>query len=152
MTFFNGIKGCGHMKWLVESVIKHLNKVLPPNIVYAPIKANVLDVGTNNELRKSIALRIIPSASGQQYFEGETTRKQFQILVKSPDGLEAMSSIEAIADELHNLHMRSFCSIDDSYNLITMEKYVEPNWVDKTEANEQIYTAIFSVELERGGN
>ncbi|MEB9507259.1 minor capsid protein [Bacillus anthracis] len=140
------------MKWLVESVINHLNTVLPSNIVYAPIKANVLDVGTNNEPRKSIALRIIPAAPGQQYFEGETIRKQFQILVKSPNGLEAMSSIEAIADELHNLHMHSFHSIDDSYNLITLEKYVEPNWVDKTEANEQIYTALFSVELEIGGN
>ncbi|MFA2606309.1 minor capsid protein [Bacillus cereus] len=140
------------MKWLVESVINHLNTVLHRNIVYAPIKANVLDIGTKNEPRKSIALRLIPSAPGEQYFEGETICKQFQILVKSPDGLEAMSSIEAIADELHNLHMRSFHCVDDSYNLITMEKYVEPNWVDKTEANEQIYTAIFSVELERGGN
>ncbi len=139
------------MKWLVESVIKHLNKVLPPNIVYAPIKANVLDVGTNNEPRKSIALRIIPSAPGEQYFEGETIKKNFQILVKSPDGLEAMSSIDAIADELHNLHKRSFHSIDTSYKLITMEKYVEPNWVDKTEANEQIYTALFTTELEKGG-
>lgn len=139
------------MKWLVESVIKHLNTVLPPNIVYAPIKANVLDVGTKNVPRKSIALRIIPSAPGEQYFEGETIRKQFQILVKSPDGLEAMSSIDAIADELHNLHKRSFHSIDTSYNLITMEKYVEPNWVDKTEANEQIYTALFTTELEKGG-
>ncbi|MBG0964166.1 minor capsid protein [Bacillus sp. SRB1LM] len=139
------------MKWLVESVIKHLNKVLPPNIVYAPIKANVLDVGTNNAPRKSIALRIIPSAPGEQYFEGETIKKNFQILVKSPDGLEAMSSVEAIADELHNLHRRSFQSVDTSYKLITMEKYVEPNWVDKTEANEQIYTALFTTELEKGG-
>ncbi|KDB40970.1 hypothetical protein DH31_12000 [Bacillus cereus] len=139
------------MKWLVESVIKHLNKVLPPNIVYAPIKANVLDVGTNNAPRKSIALRIIPSAPGEQYFEGETIKKNFQILVKSPDGLEAMSSVEAIADELHNLHRRSFHSVDTSYKLITMEKYVEPNWVDKTEANEQIYTALFTTELEKGG-
>lgn len=139
------------MKWLVESVIKHLNKVLPPNIVYAPIKANVLDVGTNNAPRKSIALRIIPSAPGEQYFEGETIKKNFQILVKSPDGLEAMSSVEAIADELHNLHRRSFHSVDTSYKLIMMEKYVEPNWVDKTEANEQIYTALFTTELEKGG-
>ncbi|MFE9082235.1 minor capsid protein [Bacillus mobilis] len=140
------------MKWLVESVIKHLNTVLPPNIIYAPIKANVLDVGTNNEPRKSIALRIIPSAPGQQYFEGEIIRKQFQILVKSSNGLEAMASIEAISDELHNLHRRIFNSVDTSYKLITMEKYVEPNWVDKTEANEQIYTVLFSTELEKGGN
>lgn len=139
------------MKWLVESVIKHLNKVLPPNIVYAPIKANVLDVGTNDAPRKSIALRIIPSAPGEQYFEGETIKKNLQILVKSPDGLEAMSSVEAIAEELHNLHRRIFHSVDTSYKLITMEKYVEPNWVDKTEANEQIYTALFTTELEKGG-
>ncbi|ARO21605.1 minor capsid protein (plasmid) [Bacillus tropicus] len=139
------------MKWLVESVIKHLNTVLPPNIIYAPIKANVLDVGTNDAPRKSIALRIIPSVPGEQYFEGETIKKNFQILVKSPDGLEAMSSVEAIAEELHNLHRRSFHSVDTSYKLITMEKYVEPNWVDKTEANEQIYTALFTTELEKGG-
>ncbi|WP_255580015.1 minor capsid protein [Enterobacter cloacae complex sp. 743-2DZ2F-22B] len=79
-------------------------------------------------------------------------KKNFQILVKSPNGLEAMSSIDAIADELHNLHRRTFHSIDTTYNLIMMEKYVEPNWVDKTEANEQIYTALFVAELEIGGN
>ena len=140
------------MKWLVESVIEHLTAVLPPNIVYAPIKANVLDVGTNNVPRKSIAMRIIPSTPGEQYFAGETIRKQFQILVKSPNGLEAMSSIDAIADELHNLHRRTFHSIDTTYKLIMMGKYVEPNWVDKTEANEQIYTALFVAELELGGN
>ncbi|HDR4464465.1 TPA: minor capsid protein [Bacillus cereus] len=139
------------MKWLIESVIKHLTIALPPSTIYAPIKANVLDVGTNNTPRKSIAIRIIPSPPGEQYFEGETIRKQFQILVKSPNGLEAMSSIDAIADELHNLHKRIFHSIDTSYELITMEKYVEPNWVDKTEANEQIYTALFTTELEKGG-
>ncbi|PFN76374.1 minor capsid protein [Bacillus cereus] len=139
------------MKWLIESVIKHLTVVLPSSTIYAPIKANVLDVGTNSTPRKSIAIRITPSAPGEQYFEGETIRKQFQILVKSPNGLEAMSSIDAIADELHNLHKRNFYSIDTSYELITMEKYVEPNWVDKTEANEQIYTALFTTELEKGG-
>ncbi|UTQ80154.1 minor capsid protein [Bacillus phage vB_BceS_LY4] len=140
------------MKWLIESVIKHLTIALPPSIIYAPIKANVLDVGTNSTPRKSIAIRITPSTPGEQYFEGETTRKQFQILVKSPNGLEAMSSIDAIADELHNLHRRTFHSIDTTYKLIMMEKYVEPNWVDKTEANEQIYTALFVAELELGGN
>ncbi|MGH0641087.1 minor capsid protein [Bacillus paranthracis] len=140
------------MKWLIESVIKHLTIVLPPSTIYAPIKANVLDVGTNSTPRKSIAIRITPSGPGEQYFEGETIRKQFQILVKSPNGLEAMSSIDAIADELHNLHRRTFHSIDTTYKLIMMEKYVEPNWVDKTEANEQIYTALFVAELELGGN
>jgi len=29
---------------------------------------------------------------------------------------------------------------------------VEPNFVEKTAANEWIYTALFSVELEIGGN
>lgn len=140
------------MKWLIESVIKHLTIVLPPSTIYAPIKANVLDVGTNSTPRKSIAIRITPSGPGEQYFKGETIRKQFQILVKSPNGLEAMSSIDAIADELHNLHRRTFHSIDTTYKLIMMEKYVEPNWVDKTEANEQIYTALFVAELEIGGN
>ncbi|HDR7617035.1 MULTISPECIES: phage tail terminator protein [Bacillus] len=138
------------MKWLIESVIKHLN-TLPQSVIFARIKANNLDVGTDGKPRKSIAVRIIPSVPGEQYFDGETIRKQFQILVKSENELEAMESIDAIAEALHNSHRRTFYSIDSSYTLISLVKYVEPNFVDRNAANESIFTTLFTTELVKGG-
>lgn len=139
------------MKWLVNSIIKHLDTVLPTSIMFAHVKADILDVGTNNVPKKSIAIRMIPSALGAQYLEGELINKQFQVLVKSPDQLEAMETIDEIANALHNVHRRVFYAADNSYTLIRLNTYVEPNFVEKTAANEYIYTALFSTELEKGG-
>ncbi|UNP84826.1 minor capsid protein [Bacillus mycoides] len=139
------------MKWLIDSIKKHLTSNLSPSIMFAPVKADMLDIGANNKQKKSIAVRMIPSAPGEQYFEGEIKNKQFQILVKSENQLEVITSIEAIAEALNNVHRCVFNAIDSSYTLIRLNVYVEPNFVEKTAANEWIYTALFSVELEKGG-
>ncbi|MBO1628193.1 phage tail terminator protein [Bacillus arachidis] len=139
------------MKWLIDSVINHLKTNLPTSIMFAPVKADVLDIGINNTPKKSIAVRMIPSAPGEQYYEGEIINKQFQVLVKSDNQLEVTNSIESITRELNNVHRRVFNAIDDSYTLRRLNVYVEPNFVEKTTANEYIYTALFSVELEIGG-
>ncbi|ANT40245.1 MULTISPECIES: phage tail terminator protein [Bacillus] len=140
------------MKWLIESVKNHLTTVLSKDIMFAPVKVDVLDIGLSNAPRKSIAIRIIPSAPGEQYFEGEIINKQFQILLKSENQLEANISMEAIARELNNVHRREFHAVDNSYTLRRLNIYVEPNFVDKIASNEYIYTALFVVELELGGN
>lgn len=139
------------MIWLIESVKKHLIATLPPNILFAPIKADLLDIGTNNTPKKSIAIRMTPSALGEQYFEGEIINKQFQMLVKSDNQLEVNNTTEAIARELNNVHRRVFNAINGSYTLRRLNVYVEPNFVEKTAANEFIYTALFTTELEKGG-
>jgi hypothetical protein len=138
------------MKWLIDSIKNHLTSNFSPSIMFAPVKADMLDIGTNNKPKKSIAVRMIPSALGDQYFEGEIINKQFQVLVKSDNQLEAMESIDVIAEALHNVHRRKFHSVDSSYTLIRLNKYVEPSFVEKTAANEWIYTALFTTEL--GGN
>ncbi|HFR4182852.1 MULTISPECIES: phage tail terminator protein [Bacillus] len=140
------------MKWLIESVKKHLTTVLSKEIMFAPVKVDVLDIGLNNTTRKSIAIRIIPSAPGEQYFDGEIKKKQFQILLKSENQLEVNTSTEAIAEELNNVHRREFHAVDNSYTLRRLNIYVEPNFVDKLASNEYIYTALFVAELEIGGN
>ncbi|ARJ26060.1 minor capsid protein (plasmid) [Bacillus mycoides] len=140
------------MKWLIESVKKHLTNNLSKDIMFAPIKVDLLDIGTNNTPKKSIAIRMIPSAPGEQYFEGEIINKQFQVLVKSDNQLEVNNTTEAIARELNNVHRRVFHALDGSYTLRRLNVYVEPNFVEKTAANEWIYTALFSTELETGGN
>jgi len=139
------------MIWLIESVKKHLIATLPQGILFAPIKADLLDVGVNDAPRKSIAIRMIPAAPGQQYYDGEIINKQIQILVKSSNQLEVNNTMEFITRELNNVHMRVFHALDGSYTLRRLNVYVEPNFVDKTSANEWIYTALFSVELELGG-
>lgn len=138
------------MIWLIESVKKHLIATLPTGILFAPIKADLLDIGVDAP-RKSIAIRMIPSAPGEQYYEGEIINKQIQILVKSSNQLEANNTIDFITRELNNVHRRVFHALDGSYKLRRLNVYVEPNFVEKTVANEWIYTALFSVELEIGG-
>ncbi|MDA2508279.1 minor capsid protein [Bacillus cereus] len=140
------------MKWLIESVKNHLTTVLSKETMFAPVKVDVLDIGLNNAPRKSIAIRMIPSVLGAQYFDGEIINKQFQILLKSENQLEANTSIEAIARELNNVHRRKFYAVDNSYTLRRLNIYVEPNFVDKITSNEYIYTALFVAELELGGN
>ncbi|PEJ63600.1 minor capsid protein, partial [Bacillus pseudomycoides] len=66
--------------------------------------------------------------------------------------LEVNNTVEFITRELNNVHRRVFYAIDGSYTLRRLNVYVEPNFVEKTAANEWIYTALFSVELEIGGN
>ena len=139
------------MIWLIESVKKHLIATLPPGILFAPIKADLLDIGVNDTPRKSIAIRMIPSAPGEQYYEGEIINKQIQILAKSSNQLEVNNTMEFITRELNNVHRRVFHALDGSYTLRRLNVYVEPNFVEKTSANEWIYTALFSVELEVGG-
>lgn len=139
------------MKWLIESVKKHLTTELSKDTMFAPIKVDLLDIGTNNKPKKSIAIRMIPSAPGEQYFEGEIINKQFQVLVKSDNQLEASNTTEVITRELNNVHRRVFNAIDGSYTLRRLNVYVEPNFVEKTAANEYIYTALFTAELEIGG-
>lgn len=140
------------MIWLIESVKKHLFATLPPGILFAPIKADLLDIGVNDAPRKSIAIRMIPSAPGEQYYDGEIINKQIQILAKSSNQLEVNNTMEFITRELNNVHRRVFNAIDGSYTLRRLNVYVEPNFVEKTAANEWIYTALFSAELEVGGN
>lgn len=94
---------------------------------------------------------MIPSASGEQYYEGEIINKQIQILAKSSNQLEANNTMELITRELNNVHRRVFHALDGSYTLRRLNVYVEPNFVEKTTANEWIFTALFSVELELGG-
>ncbi|PGD68341.1 minor capsid protein, partial [Bacillus pseudomycoides] len=113
---------------------------------------DLLDIGANDTPRKSIAIRMIPSAPGEQYFEGEIINKQIQILAKSSNQLEVNNTVEFITRELNNVHRRVFNAIDGSYTLRRLNVYVEPNFVEKTAANEFIYTALFSAELEIGGN
>ncbi|PEW74005.1 minor capsid protein [Bacillus thuringiensis] len=139
------------MIWLIESVKKHLTATLPTGILFAPIKADLLDIGVNDAPRKSIAIRMIPSAPGEQYYEGEIINKQIQILAKSSNQLEVNNTMEFITRELNNVHRRVFHALDGSYTLRRLNVYVEPNFVEKTSANEWIYTALFSVELEVGG-
>lgn len=115
--------------------------------MFAPIKVDLLDIGTNNTPKKSIAIRMTPSALGEQYFEGEIINKQFQVLVKSDNQLEVNNTTEEIACELNNVHRRVFHAIDGSYTLMQLNVYVGPNFVEKTAANEYVYTAIFKTEL-----
>lgn len=112
------------------------------------IKWGVLSAESN-----SIAIRQAPSSNVDRYADkGKTFAYSFQILVKNTSILTAMNEIQAIADLLDELVNDAIVSQNASFKFIRCEVTTLPNWVEKTDHNEHIYTALFSAELEKGGN
>ena|SRR5690554_3991436 len=96
----------------------------------------------------SIAIRPTPSTPPLRYLEkSKVTTYQFQILTKHQVGYTAYQELEKINDLLDGLENGAITSSDSSFILNKCEVYTSPNFVEKTEGGEQIYTAIYQAEL-----
>lgn len=115
------------MQDYITMVVNHLKDTLP---LFAPI--------TMNELKptdKSIAIRIMPVAPGDRYMNGQRARPVlFQVLTKSTSDLEAMNTIESIADELEGFG----CPVQS-----------EPSFLQE-DGKSKIHTATFRGEIIKG--
>lgn len=109
----------------------------------APITTPLLSVDP-----KSIAIRQTPSSMNSRYVDGKTLNFSFQLLVKDNSNLTAYNTIQAIFMALDGLPKGSINSNDDSFIFIKCECSTLPNFVEKTDKNEFIYTALFRAELE----
>lgn len=100
----------------------------------------------------SVAIRETPSSVKNRYLSRDkTVNFQFQILVKDLSIIKARDTINAIFKDLDGLSNGEIQSSDGSFLMTKCECYVLPNWVEKNEHNEHVFTAIFSAELEQGG-
>ena len=113
----------------------------------APIVFGLLDTAPS-----SIAIRQTPSSMNDRYTDnGKTFTFAFQVLVKDVDHLAAYNTIQNIFNALDGLGKDAIPSQDGSYTFVKCECYTLPNFVEKTDKNEYIYTAIFHAELAKGG-
>jgi beta-glucosidase/6-phospho-beta-glucosidase/beta-galactosidase len=121
------------------------------------IKANVqlnanIKVGILSQNPKSIAIRLLPNTLREAYMDkGRAYRISFQVLVKDKSELEAVRVINDITEFLDSLTNEDITLSDNRYKFITCEVYTMPNFVEKTEHDEYIYTALFNAEYEKKG-
>lgn len=116
-------------------------------ILNATIVFGLLDTAPS-----SIAIRQTPSSMNDRYTDNEKTFIfAFQVLVKDTNHLTAYNVIQSIFNVLDGLGKDAIPSQDGSYTFIKCECYTLPNFVEKTDKNEYIYTAIFYAELAKGG-
>jgi Bacteriophage minor capsid protein len=113
----------------------------------APIVFGLLDSASS-----SVAIRQTPSSMNDRYTDGgKTFIFAFQVLVKDINHLTAYNVIQGIFNALDGLGKDAIPSQDGSYTFVKCECYTLPNFVEKTDKNEYIYTAIFHSELAKGG-
>lgn len=113
----------------------------------APVVFGLLDSASS-----SVAIRQTPSSMNDRYTDGgKTFIFAFQVLVKDINHLTAYNVIQGIFNALDGLGKDAIPSQDGSYTFVKCECYTLPNFVEKTEKDEYIYTAIFHAELEKGG-
>lgn len=116
-------------------------------ILNAPIVFGLLDTTPS-----SIAIRQTPSSMNDRYTDSEKTFIfAFQVLVKDTSHLTAYNVIQSLFNVLDGLGKDVIPSQDGSYTFVRCECYTLPNFVEKTDKNEYIYTAIFHAELAKGG-
>ncbi|WP_153124676.1 phage tail terminator protein [Peribacillus tepidiphilus] len=113
---------------------------------------NVGLLGTNSP---SIAIRQTPSSVTSRYVDkGKTFDFSFQVLMKDKAAAghkNVIDTMNKIVDLLEGLSSDSIKSQNGSFSFIKCECYTLPNFVEKTDHDEYIYTAIFKCELEKGG-
>lgn len=128
----------------LDRVKEHIEQNVTLN---APIVFGLLDA-----VPSSIAIRQIPSLVNDRYVDDEKTFTfAFQVLVKDADHLTAYNTIQNIFSVLDGLGKDAIPSQDGSYAFVKCECYTLPNFVEKTDKDEYIYTAIFYAELAKGG-
>jgi ABC-type uncharacterized transport system fused permease/ATPase subunit len=121
------------------------------------IEANVqlnanIQVGILSQDPKAVTIRLLPNTLRDAYMDkGRAYRISFQVLVKDTDQPEAIRVINDITEFLDSLTSEDIQLSDNRYKFITCEVYTMPNFVEKTEHDEYIYTALFNAEYEKKG-
>jgi hypothetical protein len=129
--------------------IEQISTYLTNNVLLnTPIVSPVL-----SKQPQSVAIRETPSSIANRYMNTDKTINfQFQLLVKDPSVIKARDTINTIFQKLDGLPKGAINSANGSFLMTKCECTTLPNWVETNERNEHIYTAIFSAEIELGGN
>ena len=104
-------------------VIEYINLSVRP---YAPFS-----IGSLSSENKALAIRLMPIGRGQEYQSGDRDKLvQFQVLSKSNNQLQALSTLSQIAEKLEEKGIQT---------------YVEPNFIQQ-DNQAYIYSAAFRAE------
>lgn len=109
-----------------------------------------IQVGILSKDPKAVCFRLTPSSFRDVYLNhGRVYQLSFQILVKDDQQSTAIRVIHNIVNVLDRLTEQDIVLSNDRF--IRCEVYILPNFVEKTEHDEYIYTALFNAEYERRG-
>lgn len=109
-----------------------------------------VQVGILSQEPKAVCFRLTPSTFREAYLDrGRVYRMSFQILVKDNDQQNAIRVINDITHVLDRLTEQDIALTEGRF--VQCEVYTLPNFVEKTEHDEYIYTALFNAEYERRG-
>lgn len=100
-----------------------------------------------NDDPESIAIRQTPSSSLERYIEGKNYEISFQILIKNKSNISSYNTANAIFMLLDDVDPTNIVSNDGSFSLIKCECTTLPNFVERYDTGEVVYTAIFSAEI-----
>ena len=126
-----------------------LDRIIDAVTANVQLNANIT-VGVLSKKTKSVAIRLLPNTMRNAYMDkGRTYRLSFQVLVKDKDHQEAIRVINEITEFLDSLTNEDIQLSDSRYKFIVCEVYTMPNFVEKTEHDEYIYTALFNAEYAK---
>ena len=109
-----------------------------------------VQVGILSQEPKAVCFRLTPSTFREAYLDrGRVCHMSFQILVKDNDQQTAIRMINDITNVLDRLTEHDITLTEGRF--IQCEVYTLPNFVEKTEHDEYVYTALFNAEYEQGG-
>src|SRR5690625_4405099 len=111
----------------------------------------VMKVGKLDEKEKATSIRPTPSSNiSRSYDAGKTFEYSFQILVKDPNQMLVINLMDRITHTIDGLSNGAIKSADGSFIFVKSEVYVYPSYLEVTDHDEYIYTAMFTAELEGG--
>lgn len=96
----------------------------------------------------AIAVRKTPTPPNARYMDGSKIDDfGFQVLVRNMDAVTVIDTIERITKAVDGLTGKDIESHNNSFLLVKIEVYTNPNYVETNDRNEEIYTALFVAEL-----
>lgn len=122
------------MQLFIESLVNHIDRQLS------------FDVGLSIKEEDCITVRIIPGTPmNADLAKGQSWDFSFQVLSKNTSHMKAYKDLLQITDLLHGVSQDDIQ--DDEWALIVLECTTTPNWLETTNRNQTIYTALYSAEI-----
>lgn len=108
-------------------------------------------IGKLEQNSSAISIRPTPGSVPNRYVDDDKIREyNFQILIKDTNQLKVIQKTEEITSLLDGLKSNGIVSSNNSFRLVSCKVYVPPNYVEETDREEYIYTAMFTAELQGG--
>lgn len=109
---------------------------------------SIMRKGPLDENSMAISVLPTPSTAIIRYFDkSKDYNYGFQVLVKHPTQSVAIQTIEDIVNLLDGVDGDKITSDDNTFSLVVCNVYTLPTFVEITEHNEYIYTALFQADL-----